>query len=120
MLNQQLGHAKKALSPLCLLASNKDLARKLAALEVCQASRALMYPPPAKGRGVGLIANLERKSTSSPAHGGPVISWSRPSRALLPVFNKSNRQAILHRFKNDTKSTCCYYSAMVSVRISPG
>jgi len=42
MLNQRLGHAKKALSPLCLLASNKDLARKLAASQVCEAIRALM------------------------------------------------------------------------------
>ena len=60
-VDQRLGRGQKALAPLWLLASNKDLARKLAALEVCQASRALMYLPPAKGGVVGFIANLEEQ-----------------------------------------------------------
>ncbi|MFZ1903915.1 MAG: ORF6N domain-containing protein [Steroidobacteraceae bacterium] len=60
-----------------LLASNKDLARKLAALErslvaldlkthrqfkeVYDAIRALMEPPPAKHRSIGFTADLEEK-----------------------------------------------------------
>ena len=60
-----------------ILASNKDLARKLQSLErslvaldlktqrqfkeVYEAIRALMDPPPAKRRGIGLTADLESK-----------------------------------------------------------